>query len=121
MADLLDILTLAEGRTALNDTGSQADAGRLAQVITAISRRIDDICGPVVQRQITEEATINGCRALLRTYPVASITTLTEYIGITGQALNPENFPSATTVNDYALLHDGASGLIERRSKGVPI
>lgn len=119
--DTLDLLTLDEGRTALNDKTGQADATRLAQLITAISRRIDDICGPVVMRDITEEATVNGSQAILRVYPVDSITSLTEYAGTTAQALSAENFPASTTAYDYALLNGGASGLVERRSGGLPV
>lgn len=124
MADTLDLLTLTEGYAAINDPASAA-AGTgsydtvLARRITAISRRVDELCGPVVQRTISNEEHEGGYPTLrLLYYPVASITTLTEYVGTTGQVLSAENFPNSTTANDYKLVDNGRRGVVHRRSFG---
>lgn len=130
MADTLDLLTLAEGYTAINDSASAlAGTGpydtRLAQMITAVSRRVDDKCGPVVQRTISGEEHPRrqgrdlGNAIYLRYRPVASVTTITEYVGTSPQVLTAENFPTVTG-NDYRLVNNGLSGVVERRNSGYP-
>ena len=55
MADTLDVLTLAEGRVAVGMDGADpSEDTELAQAITAISRRLDDRCGPIVVRTYTD-------------------------------------------------------------------
>ena len=80
MADTLDIITLAEGKTAANlNAAAGPHDTKLAQQITAISRIIDSVCGPVVVRTITGELHRGGRRTVrLRHYPVTSITTVKE-------------------------------------------
>ena len=77
MADPLDILTLAEARTAMH-SGSVAVDG-LEQMVTAVSRIIDDSCGPVVVRTITDEEH-QGHRSSIRLnrWPVTSFTSVEE-------------------------------------------
>ncbi|HWH31205.1 MAG TPA: hypothetical protein VNU01_00895, partial [Egibacteraceae bacterium] len=90
MSDTLDILTLAEGKTACNITGTGHDT-ELAQFITAVSRRIDELCGPVVNRTVTDELH-NGGRGFIRPRktPVDSVTTLVEYRHTTDTSLTEE-------------------------------
>ncbi len=61
MSDTLDVISLAEGKSAVGiTTGDTSQDTALAQKITAVSRRIDRLCGPVVQRTVTDEVTSPG-------------------------------------------------------------
>lgn len=110
MADTLDLLTLVEGYRAINDevsataaTGGVDRDAELAQWITAVSRRIDDRCGPVVQRTVTDEAHDGGRHAIwLANAPIASITSLVEYDGTTATTLTAET--NAAKPDDGYLL-----------------
>jgi hypothetical protein len=83
MADTLDILTLAEAKLEVNIASSDTTQDtELANYITAVSRRIDSLCGPVVNRTFTTETYyVGGCDRYidLRTYPVSSVTAVVEY------------------------------------------
>lgn len=122
-AQSLDLLTLSEAYRALNDNDAATaetgtDDDRVGQMVTAISRRIDEQCGPVVVRTIANEEAEGRCsQILLRHYPVYSVTTITEYQGTTPTVLAAEAFPTVTG-NDYSLLNGGLSGIIERRAQG---
>lgn len=102
MADTLDLLTLAEAKTALNMSGSTHDT-ELAQWITAISRRIDKLCGSVVQRTVSSE-TLDGGTSSIRPVkaPISSVTTLTEYSGTTATVLTAET--NASKPDDSYML-----------------
>lgn len=120
MADTLDVLTLTEAKAALNidvsKTGQDTD---VALFVTAVSRRLDEALGPIVHRTISgEEHTGATAEIHLRHYPVASVTTITEYHGTTAQALALEDFPDTLTANDYRLVDDGRWGRIQRRTSG---
>jgi hypothetical protein len=70
-----DLLTLDEAKEYLSGlTGSSRD-GLVARRISAVSTRLDALCGPVVKRSVTE--TFNGGPWVLPTStPVASITSV---------------------------------------------
>lgn len=103
MADLLDILNLDEAKRAISmSTGTVQNDDVLASQVTAVSRLIDDNCGPVVQRTITNEYHEGGSVILLQHVPVASITTLNEAWGGTVNLLSPVAFGSNTTDGYYA-------------------
>ncbi len=94
MADTLDLLSLAEGKAAvgITDAGTGFDTA-LAQKITAVSRRMDRLCGPIVVRTYTDEELAGGRdRVRVRHWPVSSFTTVTEYDGTTAQVLTAEDF-----------------------------
>jgi hypothetical protein len=92
MADTLDIITLQAGVTAaLGVDGGNHDEA-IAQAITAISRRIDDLCGPVVARAVTEYHDGGGCSIVPRRTPVDSVTTLKEYDGSSTTTLTADSF-----------------------------
>lgn len=112
MADDLDILTLAEGQAAINDSTPTTE---LASYITSVSRRIDDLCGPVVKRLVTEQHDGGGSEVWLRKWPVLSVATAsqTDYTTATILALESN---SAKTANDYLL--EGSKGILRRRSSG---
>lgn len=108
MADLLDILTLAEAQTATSVT-SDHDS-ELALFVTSVSRRIDDLCGPVVVRTVTDELhDADGPLLFLRQPPVSSVTTVTEYLSGTGTVITAE---TVDTSGGY-LSRDG---VLARRS-----
>ncbi len=94
MADTLDVISLAEGKSALgiSATDTSKDTA-LAQKITAVSRRMDRLCGPIVQRTVTDEVHPGGCPSIrVRRWPVASFTTVTEYDATVSRALTQEDF-----------------------------
>lgn len=142
MADTLDLLTLAEGHAAINlaNTVTTQDT-KLAQYITAVSRRMDELCGPIVVRTITAEThdgdddtpyadgevftrngyPIGGGRSLgrgliyLRQRPVSSVTTVTEYAYTTATVLTAD---STSTLAGAGYTFNPRTGALYRRSGG---
>lgn len=119
MADTLDVITLAEGRAAVNlhasDTSQDTE---VAAYITAVSRRLDQLVGPIVVRTITAEAHDGAGRYVRLNYaPVSSVTSVTEYVDTTGTVLTAEAVGVATTANNYAI--DTRYGILTRRSGGT--
>lgn len=124
MADTLDVVTLAAAKAGINmPAATTAHDTELARQITAVSRIIDDVCGPVVQRTITGELHDGGRTFVtLRRRPVASITTVKEARGGTPETLTAQSYGSSTGGyfaptydKDPALL----AGDIERRNGGL--
>ena len=93
-ADTLNIISLLEAKAMLGIDGADTTKDTaLALKITAVSRRIDRLCGPVVQRTITDEVHPGGCPWVrVRRWPVASFTTVTEYDDGSAQVLSLEDF-----------------------------
>jgi len=127
MADTLDVLTIAEARTAVGLGSSTAQDTPLAAWVTAISRQLDRLCGPIVKRTVTNEAHHGtyGQTSITVDHPPIYTTpgiTLTEY-GTTGTGLvltaeDHDTKPSA----GYLLTRrrqGGYSGRIERRASGM--
>ncbi|MEB3367415.1 hypothetical protein [Saccharopolyspora mangrovi] len=78
---VLDVLTLSEAKTSLNirDAVTQNDV-ELAGFITAASKRLDWLIGPVVRRQLISELHSGGGEhVFLKFYPVFSVQTVTEF------------------------------------------
>lgn len=111
MADPYDVISLEEAKTALRITGTNNDT-ELAAWITAISRRLDDLCGPIVQRTVTDELhqSPSGPLWLYQT-PVVSISNVKEWSSGTATTLTAE---TAAASGDY--LYDARLGTISRRS-----
>lgn len=116
----LDLLTLEEAKDAVNfeQTEIMHDL-ELGAFVTAVSLRLDDLCGPIVQRTITNELHDGGCPTIRpRRTPVASVTTITDYEQLTGYALTAE---SNLAQPDYSYLLDSISThnvVIRRRTSG---
>lgn len=121
-----DVLELQWAKDALRvSVGDPRDHPLLEAYVTAVSERLDQACGPVVQRTVTDELHSGGCGLIrLRKSPVASVTTLTEYDSAgAGTVLTPEDFD---TVGTYALdpwtVPGGPEGLfgakVHRRTAG---
>jgi hypothetical protein len=118
MADTLDVLTLDEAKRAVSLSESRVgNEDVLEMAVTAVSRVIDDLRGPVVIREVAGEVHVGGWRSIIpRVQPVAAITAITEYSGTTPQTLVVEDFPS-TTPFDYRLDEDG---IVHRHASGEP-
>lgn len=115
MADLLDILTPEEGRTAINmPVGNSDHDDEITQQVTAVSRMIDAACGPVVQRTITAEVHDAASTLWLRHPPVASVTQVRTASGGTITTLEPVAFGGTT--DGYTI--DLSSGRLSRSYGG---
>jgi hypothetical protein len=89
MADTLDVITLAEAKQALNASpASTTDDALLASYVTTVSRRMDQLCGPIVKRTVTETFDGSCGTVLLRWRPVMSITSVVD----TGTTLDPTTY-----------------------------
>lgn len=111
-----DLVTLTETKKALKLDQSGTHDGLLAAWITAVSLRVDELCGPVVIRTITDELHDGGSNLIFPRYlPVATVTTLAEY--------DSNGVATTLTAEDYdtkpadGYLLDGE--LIRRRSSGT--
>ena len=110
MADTLDILTLTEAKAALNVAASDTSVDtELAQVVTAASRMVDSVYGPVVAREVTKLVTAPAGTVWLER--PAAVTSVTEYHSGTATVLTAEDFDTAGT---YRL--DTTTGALTRRS-----
>jgi len=93
VADPLDVLSAAEALAAVHAQSlSGTRTAKLAMFVTGISRRVDELCGPVVQREVVERHS-PGCFTTtleLRSTPVASVTSVVEWAGTTSTALVEE-------------------------------
>ena len=108
----LDIITLAEAQAALNITNAAdktATATELAQVVSAASRMVDSVFGPVVQRTVTK--TVVAPSGTVWLDQPAAVTSVTEYVSGVATVLTAE---TATTAGTYRL--DATSGALRRRS-----
>ena len=115
---LTDIITLGEAYQAINNPAATGHDDELRRWISAVSERIDDMCGPVVQRTITSELHNGGCdRIWLKHGPAASITTLTEYDFTTATVLTAETNASKPA-DAYLLETIGALSFVWRRTSG---
>lgn len=109
MADVLDVISLGEAKEALHLSGPTQEPV-LAVYVTALSRRLDSLCGPIVVRTVTER--LDGGSTLLRlSYaPALTVTSVTEYNAGASQVLAAE---LVSTSSSYDYLLDGA--VVHRR------
>jgi len=118
MSDVLDVITLAEAKLALNITTSDTSQDtELATYITAVSRRLDAMVGHIVARTNTNELHDGGGYWIEpRQTPVLTIASITEYRNTTSQSLAAES-NATKTANDYLLITTGRHGsVIYRRA-----
>lgn len=109
-----DLLTLDEAKAALNiPVADTTFDDELHSYITAVSQRIDDLCGPVVKRSVADEIHDGNVAWILPDRsPVATIGSITEYSNGTGTALTAE---SLSVAGDYTLEGVGTHASILRR------
>lgn len=81
MSDPLDVMTPAEAHAYLGIGATDTTQDVQLQIyVTTISRRLDALVGPIVERTITNEHHRGGGHSVdLNEYPVASISAVTEY------------------------------------------
>jgi hypothetical protein len=91
VADILDVLTLAEGKAAVAAANTGAYDGKLPGWITGVSRLLDRVVGPVVRRSMTAAVDGGYPEVFLPRHPNYSITSVTEYSGTTAQVLTAES------------------------------
>lgn len=121
MSDPLDVISLDDAKVAINYDITESDSeSRLQPAITALSRRLDDMVGPIVQREVTEYHDGSAGTIWPHQTPVVSITSLTEYDGSTEAVLVAETF--GTRPDGAYLLEQSGSyahdARIVRRSGG---
>lgn len=116
MADL-DILTPAEAYQAINvNDASVGHDEDLQTFITAVSHRIDERCGAVVARTVTDEPYDGGRPFLMLPWATAAVTAVKEYNGTTLGTLAAETITAPTSLN---YVFDKRTGLLYRRSGGL--
>lgn len=118
MADTYDLLSLTEAKTALGLSLLTADLDpTVASYVTAVSRVLDENCGPLVTRTVTgEQHSGRGYTSIrLAQMPAASITSCTEYQGTALVTLTVE---TPGTAPSEACILDNGNGLLYRRSGG---
>ena len=118
MADTYDLLSLAEAKATLGQSASATDLDTtIASYVTAVSRVLDENCGPLVQRTVTaEKYSGDGSSILrLRQQPASSITSCTEYQGTVAVTLTVETIGTAPSAG---CMLDPDTGLLYRRAGG---
>lgn len=111
MADPYDVISLEEARQFVKNVSTASDA-QLEAWITAVSRRLDDLCGPIVQRTVTDELHQGPYGAIwLHETPVVSITNVKEWASGTATTLTAE---TAAVAGDY--YYNSRLGSVTRRS-----
>lgn len=117
-ANTLDLVTLAEAKVSFNlATSNTTWDGELATLITAVSQRFDELCGPIVNRTVTAEKHDGGGWFIVLDYaPVYSLTTVTEYANTTATTLTAETNSSKTASN---YLCDLPTGILHRRGGNI--
>lgn len=120
----IDLLTAAEAKQELGI--GAADTSKdlvLARKISAVSQRLDQACGPIVQRTVTGEVLEGGGHeAWVKLGPVFSWTSVTEYSGTVAQVLDPEDYDTQPAYG-YVAQRGGTptsvyTGRLSRRSAG---
>lgn len=102
-----DLLTTTEAKAAIGKGVSDATQGTLlAQYVTAVSEKLVDCCGPIVQSGTVSEVIYPAGAVYLAQYPVASVTS------VDSSALG------SLSASDFRLV--SASGKLERLVDGIP-
>lgn len=123
MADTLDVITLAEAKASINIASSDTSQDvELAGYVTAVSRRLDTLCGPIVKRTFTGEQYMVSRDLYIdvRYRPIYSVASVWEYNSDgTYTALDAES-ASSKPVNGYLIDPSTRERFrIYRRSSGL--
>lgn len=116
------LATLPDLKTHLNiPTATTTYDTELTGFLNAATPVLENICGPLVQRTVTNEMHDGGydnARAIivLRQRPVISVTTITEYLATTAYVLTQVATPALGTT--YSYTFDVETGSITRRMTG---
>jgi hypothetical protein len=111
-----DVLTGNEARLALARGPLDTDKQDLVDALnTAVSQRLDDAVGKIVQGTITGELHNGGCQQLYLKYsPVVSVVQVVEYDGTTAGTLTAESNTSKPT---DSFVINPTNGRLGRRSE----
>lgn len=118
----LDILTEFEASQAASGVDLAALA-ELPRMVTAVSARIDEIVGPVVNRTVTEYHDGGGVIRPRQT-PVSSVTTLKHWDNSTLTTYTADTWGVAGNTNGYIIEKSGSyphDAVIYRRSSGSSV
>jgi hypothetical protein len=99
------LCTLAEVKLQLNKLSADDD-DELQSYIDAVTAPVEDYCGAVLQQTVTNEQhnSVAGSSLLvLRNERVASVTSVTEYVGTTGYTLTQITTPAQAAAYTYIL------------------
>jgi hypothetical protein len=123
MADTLDVITLAEAKSAINIASSDTSQDtELAGYVTAVSRRLDTLCGPVVKRTISGEQHMVSRDLYIdvRYRPIYSVAAVYEF-STDGTALPLNNETTTVKPEDGFLIDPNTRERyrIFRRSSGL--
>jgi hypothetical protein len=119
MASTLNLLTLPEAKAAVTNNAGDTNDDLLAAYITGVSKFLDRICGPVVQRDITGELKDGGHNLVFLNYrPVVSVAAVTEYCGASPTELTERVLGEALPAQGFILRKAG--GWLSRTSAGSP-
>jgi hypothetical protein len=119
----LDILTEVEASEAASGVDTATLSTELPRMVTAVSARIDELVGPVVNRTITEYHDGGGVIRPRQT-PVSSVTTLTNWDGSTQTSYTADTWGVAGNANGFLIEQSGSyphDTLIYRRSSGTSL
>lgn len=90
--DTNDVVTLAEAKAQIEVGADNADRdAQLANAITAVSRLLDDQCGPIVQRVETNTVWVTHPTTVRLEGPLAAVGSVTPYSGGVAQAALAES------------------------------
>lgn len=99
--DVLDLITLNEAKDALTiDHAVIQYDSILGSYVTSVSRLLDRMCGPIVQRAISNELYDGGeFTIFLDSYPLISVTSVVEYQSTTPTSLVQESNTAKSSSN----------------------
>lgn len=112
--DTYDVLTTTEAKQILSiaTTDTSRDS-TLERLVTAVSRRLDRLVGPVVVRSVTDEyADASGCSLELAYGPVTAISSVVEYQGTSSVTLTAETAGTQPTDGYAAERYKPSPGLL---------
>ncbi len=120
----LDILSATEASRAALGTDATAHEEQIQRMISAISARIDEICGPVVEREVTEYHA--GGREVIRPRqtPVSSVTTLRHWNGSSITVYTQDEWGEPPSADGFLLEQSGSyahDARIVRQSSGTHV
>lgn len=122
MAELLDILTDAEATLAALNVSTAGDhLASIQRMNSAVSGRLDELVGPVVNRTVTEYHDGGQATIWPRETPVSSVTTLRHWDGTTTTAYTEDTWGSAANANGFLVEQSGSyphDARIYRRASG---
>lgn len=111
-----DILELSTAQDMLGVDG-QVNGTMLATYVSSASALLDRLCGPVVERAVTDELHDGGAGTVRLHYPpVSSVSAVTEYAAGAATVLSEED-PDTLPVHGY--LCDRKFGVLWRRRSGA--